>query len=87
MERASTLVMVWIALLVLLGLTLGTSFAHIGVLHAVSNLGIAVLKTLLIASIFMRLLGAADVTRVIAGAGVFWLMLMVWLTLSDFLTR
>ncbi|CAN5255984.1 hypothetical protein BH24PSE2_BH24PSE2_08050 [soil metagenome] len=41
----------------------------------------------LIAVFFMELRGASALVRLAALAGLFWLMLLVGLTLNDFLTR
>lgn len=49
--------------------------------------GIAVLKGLLILLIFMHLKFGSRLSWVFAAAGFAWLMIMMWLTMTDYLSR
>jgi len=75
----------------LLGLTLttmGLAFVDLGGnLNVVVALTIAVCKAVLVMLYFMHLRYTYPLTWIFAGAGVFWLMIMIVLTLSDVLTR
>lgn len=79
--------LVWIALLVLLALTVGSAYVPMGVLNTVANLGIAAAKASLVAVFFMGLRRPDPLLRLAAAAAFFWLLTMFALTLSDFLTR
>jgi caa(3)-type oxidase subunit IV len=50
-----TYVLVWVALMILLTLTLGSAYIPLGSLNTVINLGIAVAKALLVMLFFMHL--------------------------------
>jgi len=84
---AQTYVLVWIALLVLLALTLGSAYLPLGWLNGAINLAIAVAKALLVMFFFMHLRSSHYVLRIAASAGFFWLAILIGLSLSDFLAR
>jgi len=74
----------------LLALTIATTAmarVDLGYFNVVVALGIAVLKALLVALFFMHLVRAPHRTMIVAGAGVFWLAILIVLTLGDVLTR
>jgi cytochrome c oxidase subunit 4 len=75
------------ALLVLLALSAGSALLPLGVFNEVANLGIAVIKALLVLTIFMRLKTDNPLLRLVAGAGFAWLALLIALSLADVLTR
>lgn len=58
-----------------------------GGLNAVIALAIAVLKALLVILYFMHARYSSRLTWVFAGAGFFWLMILIGGTMDDFLTR
>ena len=78
---------VFAALIVLTLLTVCISFLELGPLHTVAGLTIAVVKALLVALFFMHLLHSDKVNWLAIGAGLFWLGILIGLTLSDYLTR
>jgi cytochrome c oxidase subunit 4 len=80
-------VLVWLALLGLLLLTLGTALIPLGALNVALNLAISVVKTLLVMIVFMHLDTGRPVIRLAAAAGFLWLLLLFTLTLGDYLTR
>jgi cytochrome c oxidase subunit 4 len=74
----------------LLALTIATTAAarvDLGYFNIVVAIGIAVLKALLVALFFMHLVRTPHRTMIVAGAGVFWLAILIVLTLGDVLTR
>jgi caa(3)-type oxidase subunit IV len=73
--------------LTLLSLTVLLAYTPIGQLHLASALAIASLKTLIVAAVFMELRRRSGLVIAFAGAGAFWLAILMWLALSDFLTR
>jgi cytochrome c oxidase subunit 4 len=81
------LVAVYVALLVLLALTACSTLLRAGWWSTPISLTIAAAKTLLIASWFMNLRGQPGIVRIFAVAGLFWLMILLGITASDYLTR
>lgn len=75
--------LVWIALLVLLGLTFWAAHLPLGGLNVVVGLGIAAIKVALVVVIFMGLGRSAALIRLAAAAGVFWVTILFVLTLTD----
>lgn len=78
---------VWIALLSLLLLTWGLAEFNLGPLNNVAALGISITKMLLVVLIFMHGRYEKPLTWIFITAGVIWFLIMVDLTLSDYLTR
>jgi cytochrome c oxidase subunit 4 len=78
---------VWGALMFLLLLTWGVGQINLGKWNAFAALTIALVKMLLVMLIFMHVRYSSRVTWLFAAAGFIWLVIMIDLTLSDFLTR
>ena len=82
-----TYVGIWLALMVLLALTvLGAHFLH-GTLSTAVGLAVATVKAGLVVWIFMQLRHHHGLTRVAAFFALLWLMILITLMLSDYLTR
>lgn len=81
------LVMSWLGLLVLLALTVTLAYQPLGAFNQVAALSIAMLKAGLVAAVFMELRHRGPRTFVFALAGLFWLGILLWLGLMDFLSR
>lgn len=84
---ASRYYTVFAALIALTFLTVGISFLELGEWHTIAGLAIAVCKAVLVALIFMRLLYSNRLTWIVVAGGVFWLGILLALTLADYLTR
>jgi cytochrome c oxidase subunit IV len=90
-----TLLMVLTALTVYVAnFDLGERFAHTpvignfsGILNAIVALTIAAVKALAVIMIFMHVRWSSRLTQVIAVGAVFWLLIMLSFTISDYLTR
>lgn len=81
-------VAVFIALLALTALTTGVAFVDLGGVGNLSTaLTIAVVKVGLVMLYFMHLRYSSRLTMLFAGAGIFWLGIMLVLTLSDYISR
>ena len=76
-----------VALMLLLVATIVAAKLELGALANVVNLGIAIVKAALVALFFMHLRYREPAMRVFALAGLFWLVILFTLTLSDYLTR
>ena len=80
-------VLTWIALLVLLALSCGSSFLKLGVFNPIANFGIAIAKAALVITVFMHLGRGPAALRIAAAAGLIGLMLLVGLSATDFAMR
>ncbi|HUJ31863.1 MAG TPA: cytochrome C oxidase subunit IV family protein [Candidatus Acidoferrum sp.] len=78
---------VFVALLLLTGLTTGVAYIDLGVFNTVAALAIAVTKMLLVVLFFMHVKYSSGMTRIVIIAGIFWLAILIALTLADELTR
>jgi cytochrome c oxidase subunit IV len=77
----------WLALLALLGLTVLCAYQPLGAVNTGLALAIATGKSLIVAAVFMELRRSSALMIAFAAAGLFWLGIMFWLALSDYLTR
>jgi len=82
-----TYVLVWVALICLLLITLGSAYVPLGWMNSAINLAIAAVKALLVAFFFMHLRSAHYVLRIAASAGLLWLAILIGLSLTDFAVR
>lgn len=71
----------------LLVLTIVLSFVPMGAFGIVVAMTIAVAKALVIALFFMHVAYSSNLTKLFAGAGVLWLLILFALTFGDYLTR
>ena len=79
--------MVFAALLVGTGITVWVAFINLGFFNPVVALGIATVKALLVILFFMEVRYSARLTKIAIIGGFFWLVILIALTLSDYLTR
>ena len=82
-----TYVIIFVALMLLTGLTVLVANYDLGKMNAIVALTIAVIKGLLVVLFFMHVKYSSRLTMVFVAAGFVWLVIMVALTLSDYLTR
>jgi len=68
-------------------LTWQIAYYDLGRLNTVAALGIAVFKAVLVVLFFMHAKYSTRLTWVVAAAGVFWLGILLALTMGDYLTR
>ena len=88
MARAhGTYLLVYLALLLLLGATMLSAQFELGVWNPFLNLAIATVKAILIAWVFMHLRESSGLVRLFAVAALFWLLALSALSLADWLTR
>jgi len=83
-----TYALVFLALLVLTGLTTAIAFLDLGgSINTMVALAIAVCKALLVILYFMHVRYSDKLTWVFAAAGFFWLLILIGGTMDDVLTR
>ena len=85
--KVPTLFAIFGALFVLTILTYFVALQDFGWLNTPIALGIAVLKASLVVWFFMGVRWNTPLTKVDVVAGLFWLLIMFGLTMSDYLTR
>ena len=78
---------VCIALLILTVVTWRIAYIDLGAWNTVVALMIAVCKASLVATFFMHLRWSAPMMRLVLFAALFWLAILITLTLGDVLTR
>jgi len=89
-EQPATQRVYYLVFLCLIGLTLltvGLSFQELGAWHTIVGLAIASGKALLVALFFMHVLYGGRLVWILFGTGLFWLAILMSLTLADYLTR
>lgn len=89
MDKSSIQAFLWtyLVLLVLLAITVATAYINLGPGNTLIGLGIAFAKAFLIALFFMHLRDNRAVVRLFSGIGLFWLLLLFGLSMSDYMTR
>ena len=85
--KVPTLFAIFGALFALTILTYFVALQDLGWLNTPVALGIAVLKASLVVWFFMGVRWNTPLTKVVVVAGLFWLLIMFGLTMSDYLTR
>ena len=77
----------WLVLLVLFAGNLGSAYLALGAGNVAVNLLIAAIMIVVLTTFLMDLRHATVLTRIVAAAGLFWVVLMFALTFSDYLSR
>jgi cytochrome c oxidase subunit 4 len=83
----TTYFLIFGALIALTILTVGVSMLHLGAWHTPVGLAIAACKTALVAVFFMHLPTSSRLTWLAFAGGLFWLAILMGLTLADYQTR
>jgi cytochrome c oxidase subunit 4 len=84
----TTYYIIFAALIALTLLTVGLSFVHLGeAMHLVVGLTIATTKAVLVVLFFMHLLYSPRLSWIMFLSGLFWLGILLVLTLTDYLSR
>ena len=74
-------------LMVCTAITVGVAFVDLGPLNTIAALGIAVFKAVLVVLFFMHVKYSTRLTWAVVVGSVFWLGIMLALTMGDYLTR
>src|SRR5262249_53286811 len=69
------------------GITVAVAFIDLGPLNVVAALTIAVFKAVLVVLFFMHVRYSPRLTWVVIIGAVFWLIILLTMTMSDYLTR
>ncbi len=82
-----TYVAIWTTLMVLTLVTALLSFKDLGMFSAPAALFIATIKALLVVLFFMHVRQSPRITGLVIVAGLFWLMILISLTMTDYASR
>jgi cytochrome c oxidase subunit 4 len=85
--NTKTYTLVFLSLIGLLALTFGLAYVDLGRLNTPVGLFIAAIKALLVGVVFMQLRWSSPVQRMFSVAGIFWLAILITLSMGDYLTR
>ena len=78
---------VWLALCALTVTTWQVALLDLGEFNIVLAITIAVIKMLLVVIVFMHVRQADSLTRLFVGAGFLWMMILLGVTLTDYMSR
>ncbi len=82
-----TYYLIFASLLLLTYLTVQISFFDLGALNTVAAVAIAAIKATLVVLFFMHVKYSTRLTKLAIIAGLYWLFILLALTLGDYLTR
>ena len=86
-DSVRTYALVFVALLVLTFVTTEVAYIDLGIFSVVVALGIASVKMLMVALIFMHLRHSTRLTKITLAGSLVWLGILLAFTLQDILTR
>jgi cytochrome c oxidase subunit IV len=86
-DSVKTYALVWIALLILTGVTTAVAYIDLAQFSVVAALAIAVCKMLLVALFFMHVRHSTQLTKLVVLGGLMWLGILLTLSMADFVTR
>ncbi|HEY6180837.1 MAG TPA: cytochrome C oxidase subunit IV family protein [Terriglobales bacterium] len=79
---------IWVSLIVLTFVTAGVAYLDLGPFNTIVALGIATCKALLVILFFMHVKDASErMTKVVIISSIFWLLLLLGLSLADYVPR
>ena len=78
---------VFATLMVLTGVTIWIAFQDLGMFNALAAMTIACTKATLVVAYFMHLRYGTHLVRVVLGAAILWLLILIALTLGDYASR
>ena len=86
-EPVRTYVAIWAILIVLTFTTLGVAYIDLGSFNIVVALVIAGIKMSLVIYFFMHVKFDDAITRLFVAGGFFWLAILIFLTMGDYMSR
>jgi len=78
---------IWLLLIALFAVSLGSAYLPLGTGNVAINLLIAAVMIALLVVFLMDLRNSKALIRIVAAAGLFWTILMFALTFNDYLSR
>ncbi len=86
-ESKKLYITIWFALLCFTALTTGVAYIDLGPFNTVVALVIAIFKASLVVFFFMHARHSERLVRVVIGCAVFWLLILISISMTDFATR
>jgi cytochrome c oxidase subunit 4 len=86
-DSVGTYVKILLALLLCTGLTTWVAYIDLGPWSTVVALSIACVKMLLVALFFMHVRHSSKLTKLVVLGALMWLGILLFLTMTDFVTR
>jgi cytochrome c oxidase subunit 4 len=83
----TTYIAIILALMALTGTTVWAAFVDLGRFNIVVALGIATCKATLVVLFFMHAKYSPRRTQLVIIAGIFWLAILLFMTMSDYISR
>jgi cytochrome c oxidase subunit IV len=83
----STYIVIILTLMALTAATVIAAFINLGPFNIVVALGIATIKATLVVLFFMHAKYSPKRTKLIIIAGIFWLLILLFMTMSDYASR
>ncbi len=87
MTGTRPLILVWLALVVLISLSVAGSFVFVGPLNILVSWGTATIKAALILWFYMHLREESGLARIMAVGAIAWLAILLIMTGADYGTR
>ena len=78
---------IFVSLMVLTAATVAVAFVNLGAFNFPVAIGIAITKATLVVLFFMHVRYSSQLTKMVVGLSVFFLLTMLGLTMTDYLTR
>ena len=82
-----TYYLIFLTLMVCTAITVAVAFVDLGPLNIIVAMAIAVLKATLVVLFFMHVKYSTRLTWAVVAGSIFWLGILLALTMSDYLTR
>jgi cytochrome c oxidase subunit IV len=79
--------LIFAALVLLTGLTVGMGYVELGRWHFLVGMFIATCKAVLVVLFFMHLIHEARLNWIVLVGALFWFLIMIGLTMADYATR
>jgi cytochrome c oxidase subunit 4 len=79
--------LVWLLLLAILAASAWSAFLPLGTFNPTINLSFSAAMLLILAAYLMDLRSASPILRMVATAGLFWVIFLFTLTFTDYLSR
>jgi len=82
-----TYIIVFITLLAFTAITVGAAFVNLGIFNPIIALAIACTKAVVVILFFMHVFFQSKLIKMTVGAGFFTFLILITMTLSDYLSR
>ena len=83
----STYYTIFFSLMVLTAITVAVSFINLGSANFPIAIGVAITKATLVVLFFMHVKYSSRMTKMVVGIAIFFLLVMLSLTMTDYMTR